>query len=295
MLRDLAGRLLNRVRARLGWAHPCNYGRMRASAARIDADARYVLQVARAYGEWLPGGFASLQGRSVLELGPGNNFGVALMLKCAGARRVAVADRFLARYQAPYHGPLYRAIRVLAAAQFPALDLAPFDAFIAGGSHASGAVECIEMPLENAAERHPQAFDLVLSNAVLEHVYDPGAAARSLYAILAPGGKGYHQVDFRDHRDNTRPLEYLLDSEADFDEQLKRRHCEDGNRFRPHELEAHLRSAGFAQPVMHANMRVAPDYLEAFLPRLRAARHSPYRAMDARLLEVIGARFDLAR
>lgn len=295
MLRDYAGRLLNRLRERVGRAVPSNYGRIRADADRIEADARYAVQVARAYAEWLPSGFADLRGRAVLELGPGNNFGVALLLKCAGARRVAVTDRFLARYQAHYHGPLYRAIRGLAAAAFPALDLAPFDAFVAGGSHASGAVECIEMPLERVAERHAEEFDLVLSNAVLEHVYDPAAAARSLYALLAPGGRGYHQVDFRDHRDNTRPLEYLLPSAADFDAQLRRTHCDYGNRFRPHELEAHLRSAGFAQPLMHANLRVAPGYMEEFLPRLRAARDSPYRDMDAGLLEVTGARVELAR
>jgi SAM-dependent methyltransferase len=295
MLRVFAGRLLNRLRERVGWAVPSNYGRIRADAARIDADVRYAVQVARAYAGWLPGGFARLQGRSVLEIGPGNNFGVALVLKCAGAGRVAVTDRFLARYQEKYHGPLYRAMRKAVAAAFPALDLAPFDGFVAAGTHASGAVECIEMPLERCAERHAGDFDLVLSNAVLEHVYDPAQAAKSLFAILAPGGKGYHQVDFRDHRDNTRPLEYLLLSERDFDAQLQRTHCDYGNRFRPHELEAHLRSAGFAHPVMHVDMRVPQDYMDSFLPRLRAARHSPYCSMDTSLLEVIGARFELMR
>lgn len=295
MLRERAGRLLNRLRERLGRAVPSNYGRIRSTPARIAADVAYAVQVARAYAGWLPDGFAQLQGRAVLEIGPGNNFGVALLLKCAGAGRVAVTDRFLARYQAHYHGPLYRAMRDAMAAAFPALDLAPFDAFIAAGRHASGAVELIEMPLERCAEEHAQAFDLVLSNAVLEHLYDPAQAARSLYAILAPGGRGYHQVDFRDHRDNTRPLEYLLLSEADFDAQLQRTHCDYGNRFRPHELAAHLRSAGFANPVMHADMRVEKDYMDGFLPRLRAARHSPYCTMDASLLEVAGARFELAR
>ena len=42
-------------------------------------------------------------------------------------------------------------------------------------------------------------------------------------------------------------------------------------------------------------MRVPQVYLDQFLPRLRAARDSPYRAMETELLEVIGARFELAR
>ncbi len=295
MLREFAGRLLNRLRQRMGWAVPSNYGRIRADAARIETDVRYALQVARAYAGWLPDGLAHLRGRSVLEIGPGNNFGVALVLKCAGAGRVAVTDRFLARYQEKYHGPLYHAMREAVAAEFPALDLAPFDAFIAARSHASGAVESIEMPLERFAERHAQAFDLVLSNAVLEHVYDPEQAAKSLFAILAPGGKGYHQVDFRDHRDFSRPLEYLLLSDGDARALLERCHCECGNRIRLHEMEALLRSAGFASPVMHANMRVEQDYLNEFIPRLRAARHSPYCSMETSLLEVISARLELTR
>lgn len=295
MLRDIASRLLSGLRRFIGREVPSNYGRIRADAARIEADVRYALQVSRGYAAGLPRGFAELQGRSVLEIGPGNNFGVALVLKCAGAGRVAVTDRFLARYQEAYHGPLYRGLREAVAAEFPALDLAPFDAFIARGSHVSDAVEAIEMPLELFAERHAQQFDLAFSNAVLEHVYDPAQAAKSLFAILAAGGKGYHQVDFRDHRDFSRPLEYLLLSDDDFRALLKRTNCECGNRFRPHELEALLRSAGFANPVAHVNMRVPQDYLNEFLPRLRAARHSPYRSMEAPLLEPISARFELTR
>src|SRR5258706_6723340 len=130
MLRDIASRLLNGLRQRLGRAVPSNYGLIRADAALIDANVQYALQVARSYAACLPGGFAQLQGRSVLEIGPGNNFGVALVLKCAGAGRVAVTDRFLVRYQEPYHGPLYRALRVAVAAGVPAVDVAPVDAFI---------------------------------------------------------------------------------------------------------------------------------------------------------------------
>ncbi len=295
MLRDIASRLLSRLRQLAGRPVPSNYGRIRADAERIDADVRYALQVARGYAAWLPGGFADVQGRSVLEIGPGNNFGVALVLKCAGAGRVAVTDRFLARYQAPYHGPLYRALREAMAAEYPAFDLAPLDAWIASGSHAGGTVEAIEMPLELFAARHAQQFDFVFSNAVLEHVYDTAQAAKSLYAILAAGGRGYHQVDFRDHRDFSRPLEYLLLPDGDFRALLERCHCECGNRIRPHEMDALLRSAGFANPVLQVNMRAAQDYLNEFLPRLRAARHSPYRSMEAPLLEVIGARFELTR
>jgi SAM-dependent methyltransferase len=68
----------------------------------------------------------------------------------------------------------------------------------------------LHCPAEHLAEATTERFDVTLSNAVLEHVFDPLRAAVNLHRVTAPGGIGFHQVDFRDHRDFTRPLEYLL-------------------------------------------------------------------------------------
>ena len=97
-------------------------------------------------------------------------------------------------------------------------------------------------------------------------------ALRSLAGISARESVGLHQVDFRDHRDFSRPLEYLLLDEFSFHELLQGCHAECGNRVRPDAMEAMFREAGFRSSVFHPNMWAEQAYLSEFLPRLRAAR-----------------------
>lgn len=70
---------------------------------------------------------------------------------------------------------------------------------------------------EEVAARHPEpwsgsavravsfeglpdaAFDLILSNSVLEHVFDLDGLIRECFRVLAPGGAMLHRVDYRDH------------------------------------------------------------------------------------------------
>jgi ubiquinone/menaquinone biosynthesis C-methylase UbiE len=39
------------------------------------------------------------------------------------------------------------------------------------------------------------SFDLVVSQTVLEHVHDIGAAFREIARVLVPGGLAYHEVE----------------------------------------------------------------------------------------------------
>jgi SAM-dependent methyltransferase len=52
-------------------------------------------------------------------------------------------------------------------------------------------------------------MDLVFSTSALEHVRRPHAIAEKMFAILRSGGCALHSIDFRDHRDFSRPLEFL--------------------------------------------------------------------------------------
>jgi SAM-dependent methyltransferase len=298
MLRSIARTLLSRLRHRGLAAQgpaPTNYGAVHASPQRITSDLEYALRIAKGYAASLPGGFEALRGRSVLEIGPGTNLASALILKCSGATRVVVTDRFLVRYQETYHGPLYLALRNAVARDLPQFDPVPVDVCLASHSHSAQAVECVEMPLERFAERFAGQFDVVFSNAVLEHVYDPEAAAESLFAVTADDGSGFHQVDFRDHRDFSRPLEYLLLGGKAFQALLEACHCECGNRIRPHELAAMFLRAGFARPSFSPNMWAQGPYLQEFIPRLRAAKDSPYRDAQVDDLKVISGQFQLRK
>lgn len=64
---------------------------------------------------------------------------------------------------------------------------------------------------------YPPIFDLVFSVAVLEHVWDLETFISNNFKCLKPGGICIHWVDFRDHRDFSRPLEFLTISKDDWD------------------------------------------------------------------------------
>ncbi len=52
-------------------------------------------------------------------------------------------------------------------------------------------------------------FDLIFSTSVLEHVMKPREVVEKMYSLLKPGGHGWHCIDLRDHRDQSKPLAFL--------------------------------------------------------------------------------------
>jgi SAM-dependent methyltransferase len=64
----------------------------------------------------------------------------------------------------------------------------------------SGGLRAIEgVAVEQLGGLEPGSFDVVVSGAVFEHLYDPDAAFAAMDQVLAPGGLMLHKVDFRDH------------------------------------------------------------------------------------------------
>ena len=113
-------------------------------------------------------------------------------------------------------------------------------------------------------------------------------------AACAPGALGVHDVDFRDHRNFARPLDMLLlDDEAWVRENgdvLFR----NGNRVRLPAMQDMLRQAGFTLLATEITHAVAEDYLEEFLPRLRASA-SPHAQTPLEHLTCASARLVLGR
>lgn len=64
------------------------------------------------------------------------------------------------------------------------------------------------------------SVDYVYSNAVLEHVISPEETLKEIKRVLKPGGITAHQVDLRDHRDFSKPLEFLKYSKEDWEKEL---------------------------------------------------------------------------
>lgn len=277
---------------------PVNQMVLETDPERIKRDAKYAIDVAKSYVSQMPDGRTFLANKEFVELGPGVNFGTALVLLCWGARRATVSDRFqhhLGSFQADYHIPVYREIVTMLRAEEPSVDLQPLEDVINGSKHEVGRLFCDTTPLEKLAEKYPEAFDITLSNAVFEHLYHPRKALDSLRRATRMGGMGFHQVDFRDHRDFSRPLEYLLLDEFSFHEMLEERHCECGNRIRPDEMLALFRDVGFDDVEFIPNMWAPQEYLLDFVPRLKAAGFSPYADISLDRLQVISGRFVVKR
>lgn len=273
-------------------AKPVNWRYLDGSDAAIAADVSYALSVAESYLAQIERHGMAISGRSILELGPGHNYGTMLALACHGAK-VAVADRFSAHWQPHYHAIFHKALLVGIQAHWPGLDAKPVRNCIDNASW-QGIVQFIPAGAENLSEVPDGAFDIVLSNAVLEHVQDPRQVAGELFRVTKAGGIGLHQVDFRDHRDFSAPLEYLLFAEDDFAEAFAGRHGECGQQTRHYEWRANLEDSGFEVMDFEPNQLASSEYLDQFLPKLRDSR-SAYRSARREDLSVISGRFAVRR
>jgi SAM-dependent methyltransferase len=259
---------------------PVNFRPLDASPEALERDVEYAAANASFWISLLPEGKEFLKGRTILEIGPGSNFGIPLIFACHGAR-VMVADRFITPWSADYHPKFYDLLRERVKRQWPSIDLTPLDTVLSQGQYPAEVISLCCGSVEELTGVPDQSVDLVFSNAVLEHLYDLPTAFFHLARITKPGGLGIHQVDFRDHSNFSRPLEFLLFREEKYFGIGKVTHVELGNRSRPREMMRLLEHAGFEVRDFRPDIFVDEEYLEEFLGRLRQARKSPYRDYPA--------------
>ena len=271
---------------------PVNWRLLDASPEAIERDVKYALKIGSEYLALIEKQSLSLRGIKTLELGPGHNYGASLVLACHGAN-TAVADRFPVTWQQDYHGALCRALLRGVTELWPTVNPSPLVRCIED-STVSNVVKVFNSPAEDLHGVAAETIDVVLSNAVLEHLQNPELAALELHRVTRQGGVGLHQVDFRDHRDFSRPLEYLLLGEDEFAQVFLERNAECGRQMRHFELNEYLISAGFEVADFEANWIASDEYLNDFIPRLRES-NSAYRAMPRHDLRVISGHFTLRK
>jgi SAM-dependent methyltransferase len=131
------------------------------------------------------------QPRAIAELGPGASLGVGFCALIEGADRYVALD--VRRY----------ADRATNLAVFDDLVplLAPADPrrlSLLRDLVAQDGIEYI-VPWDDPGVIEPDAFDLIVSTAVLEHVGDVRATYAAIARWLAPKGVTCHQIDFRSH------------------------------------------------------------------------------------------------
>jgi SAM-dependent methyltransferase len=209
-----------------------------------------------------------LAGKRVLEYGPGDILGVALLFHAYGAARVQCVDRFPLTRLSPRNVRIYRELL----ARLPEGPRArAARAFAVPGEPESGfdsaAIAYTVTPDGLAGQ--PGAFDLVISRAVLEHVNDLPATVADIAASLAPGGLSVHEVDLRSHGlDRYRVFDFLTWPDALYRVMYGRKGFP--NRWRVDKYRELFARSGLAIRVLRPTGTVSPDELAPIVPRLPA-------------------------
>ncbi|CAA7619672.1 hypothetical protein MTBSS4_250046 [Magnetospirillum sp. SS-4] len=267
----------------------------RRYGARVNWDgfftqhARLAAIHVRQYLAHIPNGGEGVTGRTILELGPGSGTGTLYAFAALGARVIGL-DPYPQKWSQDWHIPYMQVL---------ARELAREGVLINEEALCSDDTrECVSLThasVEKIPEfLHGQA-DIILSTAVLEHVEDMAATVAALAKASKPGALGIHIVDFRDHRDASRPLEYmLLDDEAFEAENKGYYRYVIGNRQTLPRLKALLERGGFH--VVAAETFLANDgaYVNDILARIRTSR-TRFRDIARPELEVGIGTFVLTR
>lgn len=270
-----------------------NHMTLDSSDEAIQRDAEYAIIVAKAYMEQISKHTnLDLYGKHVLEIGPGHNFGSGAILMCYGAK-LSVADRWLPPFSLDYHPKFYRTLAALINKQDLAIDTSPLERLALAQAHS----DLIDLypDAEMLDPQKGEIFDYIVSNAVFEHLIDAKKACANLAALSKPNSYHFHQIDLRDHRDFERPLEYLLMSPKEYAKWLKCGFGHNGSTRRRFEYEAAFVNAGFEILEIEVNGQAKPEYLNDFIPRLRAAKGSKYRNLEGPDLSDIGVRYYLRK
>jgi SAM-dependent methyltransferase len=158
-----------------------------------------------------PGGFVDAD---VMEIGPGGNVGVGFLMLLAGAKSVVCLD-VVPWIQGVGPDSLYPAL-VKAAVADPQTYLVAPALLERGKADPEGLARDL---LSHVTYLCPEAIetttlpdascDIIFSQACFEHFPHPARAIDQIARLLRPGGIASHAVDLRDHRDFSRPLDFL--------------------------------------------------------------------------------------
>lgn len=159
----------------------------------------------------------TLAGKSMLEIGPGNNLSVSLLFLAAGVGQAVCIDRFRSRREPDQANAAYHSLydQMSDAERERSKDVWRNGLPQISDDLAGKLVYLSDCPVEQGVQRlGRERFDLIISRSVLEHVYNLHETIRSMSEMLKPGGQMVHKVDLRSHEEKAQshPLEFLTHS-----------------------------------------------------------------------------------
>lgn len=232
--------------------------------------ADYFIQCFRDYREQI--GFNDeefsqyLKGKSILEYGPGDILGVALLMYAYGAERVDCVDKFLLSRLSNKNISVYNKI-------LNSLDnnkrARAEGAFKENGNPASGLNPGVinYKITKNGLSDTSCEYDLIISRAVLEHVNSLEETVFDIARSMKPDGISIHQVDLKSHG---------LDRCADFDfltwptsiYRLMYSHKGFPNRWRVDKYKEFARHAKLNLKKLSPTNRLGAEEVDAIYPKL---------------------------
>src|SRR5829696_9003548 len=165
----------------------------------LEKSVSYINRVYDEYLEYAGLGPEALRGSRILEVGPGDNFGVALKFLAAGAAIVVCLDKFYSERNIEQQTRIYQELRK----ELSADEARVFDECI----KLDGDIELNEERLQyiyghgvEEADQflEPSSFDFIVSRAVIHNVYDIDRGFETMDRLLAPGGYMLHKIDLSD-------------------------------------------------------------------------------------------------
>lgn len=192
------------------------------------------------------GSVPDLKKKRVLEIGPGPDLGTGLLFLMAGAIQYTAIDRFKLLIS---NVDFYRAFLNTLKPTEKKIIATTVDDIIAQLKKHPQSIEArrlsyLNLPVEKLAQSTWE-YDLIFSNAVLEHFVDVEMALINMHDVLAKGGTMYHEIDLQVHTGlvrNADPIGFLRFPAWLYNLLKPIGHP---NRLRAHEYVALAKQAGF--------------------------------------------------
>ncbi len=186
------------------------------AAKTLSSSLAYINEQFNDYMKYGSVAAADLEGKRILEIGFGDNLGVALKFLAAGAKQVVGIDKFYSARDEKYERDVYRALRDTLNDE----ERKRFDAAVNLNNgialNEASLKRIYGVDLEQGIDELSdlqQPFDLVISRAVIEEIYQPDKLFEALDRVLASGGMTLHKIDLSDYgmfRENgMHPLTFL--------------------------------------------------------------------------------------
>lgn len=159
----------------------------------LEESIRYIEGVMLDYKRY--GGVVNFQGVAA-EIGPGDNAGVALLMRGEGCNRVDLIDRYVSRRDPVKHHRIYEALSAKYGLSRFKRGVLWNDQDLAGITQKVG--HPAESYFRECAQSTEPVYDFIVSRAVMQHLFDPLGAVEAMTACLKPGGRMIHKIDLRD-------------------------------------------------------------------------------------------------